>query len=563
MRRLAAALALFSAACAQSADLIVQGGPIHLAGYPIRAGGRAVTDGMAIRDGRVIAVGQAARLRELYAGPATRILELGGRPVYPGFQDAHLHLAGIGFAELQADLMGTRSYEEMVARARAKAEGLPADAWVQGRGWDQNDWVVKDFPVHGPLSAALPERPCALRRVDGHALLANAAAMRAARVSAATRDPEGGRILRDARGEPTGVFVDAAMDLIGRAIPPPSAAEREDSLLRGQAALHARGITGAHDAGVGAETIALAERLARAGRLQLRLHLMLDGSDDALLESWFARGPAADLDGGGRVAIRAVKLYADGALGSRGALLLEDYADEPGHRGLRLIEPSRLDEICARAFAAGFQVCTHAIGDGGNRMVLDAYQRALGPVASLPSHPRNQARWRVEHAQILHPEDAGRFAALGVIASMQTQHQTSDMPWAGARLGPERERGAYAWRWLLDSGARFANGSDAPVERLDPIAAYCAAVHRRTLDGEPLDGWHPEQRMTPDEALLAMTSWAAWAGFREDDVGDLAPGCHADFVILSEPLLDQPPAALARVRVLETWFAGERVYRAD
>lgn len=557
MRTLALAAALL-AGCSQSADLIVSGGAIHVGGA-----GDGVVEALALRGGRVVAAGAESAVRRDCAGPGTAVLELDGRAVYPGFQDAHLHLAGIGFAALQADLMGTASYAEVVARARAKAAELPAGAWVQGRGWDQNDWTETSFPTHDALSAALPDRPCALTRVDGHALLANAAAMRAAGVTAATPDPPGGRILRDARGEPTGVFVDAAEGLILRAIPPPSDAELEEALLRGQEALHARGITGAHDAGVGARTVALAERLARTGRLKLRLHLMLDGSDEALLEEWFARGPAGDLDGDGRVAVRAVKLYADGALGSRGALLLAEYSDEPGNRGLRLIEPERLASVCARAFAAGFQVCTHAIGDAGNRMVLDAYERALGPIASWPDHPRNRARWRVEHAQVLHPDDARRFAALGVVASMQTQHQTSDMPWAGARLGAERERGAYAWRWLLDSGARLANGSDAPVERLDPIAAYCAAVHRRTLDGEPLGGWHPEQRMTPEEALLAMTEWAAWAAFREDDLGGLLPGDRADFVVLDEPFAGQEPRELARLRVLETWFAGERVWRAE
>lgn len=550
--RAAAACAL--AALLGAACVVPLGGPAQPA--TVFHGGRihlldaddAVVEAMAVRGGVVIAAGELGAV-ERAAGRGAARVDLQGRAVYPGFADAHLHLTGIGLARMQADLRGTLSEREVVERAAAAAAGLPAGAWLQGRGWDQNDWETQEFPTHVALSAALPERPAVLARVDGHAVLANAAAMRAAGVTAQTPDPPGGRILRDAAGAPTGVFVDAAEGLITRAIPPPGDAELESALELAQAELHAQGITAVHDAGAGNREIEIYRRWAREGRLRLRVHAMLHGNDPALLDEWFTRGPEADYAGLGLLAVRAVKIYADGALGSRGALLLEDYADEAGHRGLAQIAPAELRDLCARARAAGFQACAHAIGDGGNRMVLDAYAAAGDP----------ELRWRVEHAQVLHRDDVLRFVELGVIPSMQAQHQTSDMPWAEARLGAERAQGAYAWRWLLDAGCMIANGSDAPVETPDLRAAYCAAVHRRTLAGDPAAGWHPEQRMSDAEALRALTVWPAYAAFREGDLGRLVPGCRADFAILSRPLAGLQPQEIAAVRIEETWFAGVRV----
>jgi predicted amidohydrolase YtcJ len=551
MRRAAApALALFLAAgCTlplgglPEPATLFHGGRIHL----LDADG-TVVEAMAVRDGRVIGVGARATVARA-SGRNPETVDLDGRTVYPGFADAHLHLTGIGLARMHADLTGSASYAEVVARAVAKARELPDGAWLQGRGWDQNDWPVQEFPTHAALSQALPDRPAVLTRVDGHALLANAAAMRAAGVGSLTPDPQGGRILRDAAGAPTGVFVDAAMGWIGRVIPAPDDAELAQALALAQAALHAQGITAVHDAGIGARELALLRRWASDGRLQLRVHAMLDGSDAPLLDEWFARGPEPDFEARGVLAVRAIKLYADGALGSRGALLLADYADEPGHRGLSLTTPEHLRELGSRARATGFQVCTHAIGDGGNRMVLDAYAESGA----------RDARWRIEHAQVLHRDDVVRFAELGVLPAMQTQHQTSDMPWAEARLGAERAHGAYAWRWLLDAGCMIANGSDAPVEALDVRAAYCAGVHRRTLAGDPLAGWHPEQRMTPDETLRSMTVWPAYAAFREQDLGRLAPGCRADFVVLDRDLAGLVPREIAAVRIEQVWFDGARV----
>lgn len=522
---------------------ILHGGRIHLVDSDDR-----VVAAMAIRGGRVLAVGELAEVERAVGRGAARV-DLRGQAVYPGFADAHVHVFGVGLARMRVDLTGTLSAEEVVQRAAAAAAALPPGAWLQGRGWDQNDWAVQDFPTHHALSAAVPDRPVVLGRVDGHALLANAAAMRAAGVEVGTPDPPGGRILRDAAGAPTGVFVDAAEALILRAVPAPSTAELERALELAQELLHAQGITAAHDPGVGERELALYRAWARDGRLRLRVHAMLHGNDETLLREHFVAGPEPDFEGRGLLAVRAVKLYADGALGSRGALLLEDYADEPGHRGLAVTDAAELRRVCAAAAAAGFQVCAHAIGDAGNRTVLDAFAAAGAP----------DARWRVEHAQVLHRDDVRRFARLGVIPSMQAQHQTSDMPWAEARLGPDRIAGAYAWRWLLDAGCMIANGSDAPVESLDVRAAWCAAVHRRTLSGTPFAGWRPEQRMRADEALRSLTIWPAYAAFREGDLGRLTPGARADFVILDRPLAGLEPAEIAAVQIVETWFDGARV----
>ena len=522
---------------------ILHGGRIHTLDSD-----SAIVEAMAVRAGRVLAVGTLAEVERAAGAKAERV-DLNGRAVYPGFADAHLHLIGIGLERMHADFRGTRSEAEVVEHARAHASQLPAGAWLQGRGWDQNDWQDSAFPTHHALSAAIPDRPAVLSRVDGHAILVNAAAMRAAGVDVATQDPPGGRILRDPSGAPSGVFVDAAEALILRSVPEPNDAELERALALAQDALHEQGITAVHDAGVGERELALYRRWARDGRLKLRVHAMLHGSDPELLARHFAAGPESDYAGLGLLAVRAVKVYADGALGSRGALLLAEYADEPGNRGLQQLSRDALGALCSQARAAGFQVCTHAIGDGGNRLVLDAYA----------AHGATDLRWRIEHAQVLHRDDVQRFAALGVLPSMQTQHQTSDMPWSEARLGAERERGAYAWRWLLDAGCMIANGSDAPVETLDLRAAWCAAVHRRTLDGDPLAGWHPEQRMRPDEALRAMTIWPAYAAFRESELGRLAPGYRADFVVLDRALEGLAPAAIAALRIEEVWFDGARL----
>jgi predicted amidohydrolase YtcJ len=536
------------AASGGDADLIVTAATVNTVD-PATPGAQA----FAVRGGRFVYVGAREGVRA-FRGARTKVLDLGNVTVLPGLIDAHLHFTQVGLALHEVDLAHVTSFEEVVRRTVAFAAGS-RDPWVRGDGWDQNLWPGKAFPAHDALSAALPERPVVLYRVDGHALLANAKAMQLAGVTASTADPPGGRIVRDAHGAPTGVFVDNAMGLVGKAIPPPT----HDQLVRAsEAALkecHRWGITAIADPGVGQNVIDAYEELARAGRYTLRNHVMLAGSDDALVAAYLARGPRP-LGHDGRLAFRAIKLYADGALGSRGAALLAPYSDDPANTGLLRTTQAQIQSVCERALRAGFQLCTHAIGDRGNRVVLDAYEAALRSV------PAADHRLRVEHAQVLAPEDIPRFKQLGVIPSMQTTHQISDMPWAQARLGPERVKGAYAWRSLLDTGVTIANGTDAPVEAVDSRRTFHAAIARENEANQPPGGWYPRQRMTRREALRSMTLWAARASFMERDTGSITAGKYADFTIVDRDWTTVAPEEIMATRFLATYSSGKPVYEA-
>jgi len=528
------------------ADLVVTNGRI----YTVDAA-RPVVDAMAIRGGRVVFVGDRAGAKAL-TGAQTQVLDLDGQTVIPGMTDAHAHVLGLGQALRNVDLVGTASYEAVIARVAARAKETPKGEWIIGRGWDQNDWGDTRWPSHEALSRAVPDHPVYLERVDGHAALANAMAMQRAGLTRASKDPSGGQIVRDARGEPMGVLVDNAQGLVERSIPAATRAQTKAMIAAAITEMHRWGLTGVHDAGASAQTLELYEELGREGALDLRLYAMI--SDHApTLEAWFRRGPQSGLFDG-RLWVRSIKLYQDGALGSRGAALLEPYSDDAATSGLLVSAPAHIREVADRALVAGFQVNTHAIGDRGNRLVLDAYQ------AALDARPTADHRFRVEHAQILHSDDIPRFAALGVIPSMQASHQTSDMYWAGNRLGETRLRGAYAWRSLLETGTIIPNGSDFPVEYVDPLISFKASVSRQDAKGWPVGGWFPEQRMTREEALKSMTIWPAYAAFQEAELGSLTPGKHADFVVLDQDLLRIPDAMLAQVRVRSTWFAGRKVY---
>jgi predicted amidohydrolase YtcJ len=392
----------------------------------------------------------------------------------------------------------------------------------------------------------------ALRRIDGHALLVNAAAMKAAGVTAATKDPSGGRIERGANGEPTGVFVDNAMDMIDRVIPPLSHDDMRAATLAAVAESNKYGLVGLHDAGEPKEVIDVFEELAKAGQFSLRAYVMV-GDDSAAIAHFFARGPQSALYDG-HLWIRSIKLYADGALGSRGAALLDPYADDPKNSGLLRTAPEHLRSVATAALQHGFQVATHAIGDRGNRVALDAYEAALKTV------PSTDHRFRIEHVQVLDHADVPRFAQLGVIPSMQAVHQPSDMYWAPTRLGYARTFGAYAWRSLLNTGVIIPNGSDFPVERVNPLFSFHAAVSRQDDNNWPPGGWFPEQKMTRDEALKAMTIWAAFAGFQEQLTGSLTPGKYADFVILDRDIMTVPEADILGTRVTATYIAGRAVF---
>ncbi len=501
--------------------------------------------------GRILRVGAADALRREF--PDARRLDFGDATLVPGLIDAHGHVADLGLAQLRADLVGTRSKDEVLQRLREFAARNP-DGWLLGSGWDQNDWPEQRFPTAADLDAAFPDRPVWLSRVDGHAAWVNSAAMRAVkRDLSGDWQPDGGRIERSG-GKPTGIFIDRAQRLVEEAIPPLDAAARREALVLGMREAVKHGLTGVHDAGVSLEFLQAYRQLADARELPMRITAMADG-DGAAFEALCKDGLYAHPSG--RLRMRTVKLYADGALGSRGAALLTDYSDDPGNRGLMLTSPDDLLRLARKAKTCGVQAATHAIGDGGNHAVLEAYAAALGDDAA------GDHRWRIEHAQVLAPGDLPRLAKLHVIASMQPTHATSDMPWAQDRLGPERIVGSYAWRQLRDSGARLALGSDFPVESVDPRLGLYAATTRSDAEGQPPGGWRPEEKLTAYEALRGFTLDAAHAGFAEDEVGSLEPGKRADFVVLAEDPLAIDPARLRALTVQATYVDGRVVYEAE
>jgi predicted amidohydrolase YtcJ len=530
----------------QPADLILTNARIYTVDET-----HPLADAMTVRGGKVQFVGSSGAALAL-KGPSTRVIDLGGKTVIPGMVDAHGHVDNLGLALRTVDLTGTSSYDEVIARVVARAKSTPAGQWIIGRGWDQNDWGDTRFPTHEKLSAAVPNNPVYLTRVDGHAGLANAAAIKAANITAQTKDPEGGHIERAADGSPAGVFVDNAQGLMRRVIPRPTREEVKSEVQAAIAEAQRWGLTGVHDAGASAQTLDIYEELGKANALNFRLYAMIS-DDSATIAKWFARGP---LVGGydNTLWIRSVKLYMDGALGSRGAALLDPYTDSPGTNGLLVSRPEHIEAVAERALKAGFQVNTHAIGDRGNRLVLDAYEQALEAV------PVADHRFRVEHAQILNPDDIPRFASLGVIPSMQASHQTSDMYWAGNRLGSTRLLGAYAWRSLLDNGSVIPNGSDFPVEQVNPLISFHAAFSRQDAHNWPPNGWYPEQKMTREEALRSITLWPAYAAFQESVMGSLTPGKLADFVVLDQDIMRVAAEQVLRTQVLATYVGGKAVY---
>lgn len=502
--------------------------------------------------GRLLSVGEAASLLEQH--PRARRVDAGDATVIPGLIDAHAHLMSQGFALMRADLVGASSKSEVIARLRDFERTLPAGAWLLGRGWDQNDWPGQSYPTATDLDAAFPARPVWLERIDGHAGWANSAAMRAVpRDLGGDWQPDGGRILRE-DGRPTGIFIDTAVALIDAVVPPPDVPVRTEALARALASAASVGLTGVHDMGVSVADLALYHQFADTGRLSIRVTAYADGDGEALATLCRTGGYVHP---SGRLRMTGVKLYADGALGSRGAAMLADYHDEPGQRGLLVTEPAALEAAMVKARDCGVQVATHAIGDRANRIVLDAYARVVD-ASSAPA-----LRWRIEHAQIVSLIDIPRFARQHVIASMQPIHATSDGPWVESRVGKEGLPGAYAWRRFLDAGAKLAFGSDFPVESDDPRLGLYAAVTREDLKGQPPGGWLPDQKLTAAEALRGFTSDAAYAGFAESEVGRLAPGLRADFVVLRGDPLAVPAREIPDLRVVSTWLDGRVVYQRD
>jgi predicted amidohydrolase YtcJ len=503
---------------------------------------------IALKGSRIATVGSPDDVLSFRRGSA-HLIDTRGASVVPALTDGHGHLVGLGLSLVKVNLRGCGSPEDCAERVRAALPKIPPGAWVQGRGWDQNLYPDKQFPTRASLDAVAPNTPVFVRRVDGHAVWANSEALRRAGITRDTTDPTGGKIIRDSWGEPTGILVDRAEELVEKIIPLPSDREVEQAILRAQDLLVSQGLTSVHEMGISAQWADVYMRLARSGRLKIRVYAHWSG-DPATLEEAFRRGPLGagpdDL-----FTLRAIKLYADGALGSRGAHLQAPYSDDPHNTGLVLTPMREIEAVSRRALAAGFQVSTHAIGDAANHDVLEAYARA----GVTPA-----ARFRIEHAQIVDPADIPRFAQLGVVASMQPTHATSDMLWAETRLGRARLLGAYAWRQFLDAKVHLAFGSDFPVEFSDPRLGLYSAITRADLDGKPPGGWLPAQRLTVEEAIRAFTVGAAYAGFEEEWRGALRAGQAADLTIFDGPL-DAPEHIMQR-KVLMTVVAGRVVYDA-
>ncbi|MBT8486041.1 MAG: amidohydrolase [Phycisphaerae bacterium] len=536
------------------ADLILRNGTIVTVDDTL-----GTVQALAARGDRIVAVGDNATI-DRHRGPGTTVVDLGGRLAIPGFIEGHGHFVGLGRAMTNLDLTATRSWSAIVSLVRAEAARAEPGEWILGRGWHQEKWdrtppdAVRGFPTHHALSEAAPDNPVVLTHASGHASMANQNAMDRAGISASTADPPGGEILRDETGAPIGVFNERAQSLIAAAQTPADAtrarAEMDRAIALATGECLKKGVTSFQDAGSSFETIEAFVRHARDGTLDLRLWVMIRDSNERLRE----RLPSMSIRNAGnhRLTVGGLKRTIDGALGSRGAWLLEPYRDDPANTGLATATVEDVSETAALARTHGLQLCVHAIGDRANREVLDLFERVL---AGGPA----DHRWRIEHAQHLHPDDVPRFGRLGVIASMQGIHCTSDAPWVHARLGPERAAsGAYVWRDLLDSGAVVTNGTDAPVEDVDPIASFHATVTRQLADGSVFYG---DQRMTRMEALRAYTISNAFAAFEEADKGTLTPGKLADVAVLSKNILTVPESEIMDARVLMTIVGGRIVYQ--
>lgn len=542
-------LTLLSAGPAAAADLVLVGGRV-------RAGPEAtkIVTALVIRDGAIVYVGNDQGARAA-AQTGARVIELGGRTVIPGFRDGHAHLVGIGHRLRAFDLSSAPSLAALLAQVRERATSAAPGSWIVGEGWIETAWPEKRMPSRAELDAVAPNNPVVLRRADGHAIVANSAAFKLAGVDATTKDPAGGSFVRDDKGALTGIVLDTAMPTLTDKIPAPSKDELREDLRAGIDREVALGLTQLHEAGGSAAELAALRDLCSSGGLKMRIYYALFWPSPAA-EELLDKGPQ-EMGCNGRLVVRAIKLYADGALGSRGAALLAPYADAPGTSGLVRPEMERIAPVLERAAKNGVQVWTHAIGDRGNRIVLDAYEKAF---AAVPA--KEQRRWRIEHAQIIDSADIPRFAKLGVIASMQASHAIGDLHFAPARLGNERLGGAYAWRSLLASGAVVSGGSDAPVEVGDPRIEFYAAASRRDLAGYQGANWHPEQALTPIQALALLTRAPAYAAFEEKTRGTIEVGKRADLTVLDRDPVVMPIAEVPKLKINMTLVDGDVVYEA-
>ena len=507
---------------------------------------------IAVRDGRIVYVGSDSGA-QTFRAPDTRVIDLHGQVMLPGLVDAHTHVAELGQSLERVNLTGLATEAEAVQRIVERAAQTPKGQWIVGVGWDEGAWA-NHYPDKRLLSERVPDHPVLMRGLHGFAAWGNTLALQAAGITRETAAPSGGEIRKDASGEPTGLLLNRAVPLLDDAVPPPTPAQRDAQVLRALHVMADAGFTGIHEAGVAPDVMASLERLSQRDSLPVRVYAMLSGRDSALVRRWIARGPFTSQDG--LLSVRAIKAYYDGALGSRGAQLLADYTDRPGHRGVSGGAYGFDRRVVADGMAAGFQVGIHAIGDAGNRATLDfidSVMRAAPKARGL--------RHRVEHAQVISPNDIARFASLGVIASMQPPHAVEDKGWAGTRLGTVRITGAYAWRTLRRAGARLVFSSDLPGSDWSPFYGLHSAVTRQDTSGTPDGGWYPAQRMTPEEAVRGYSSWSAYAGFDETEAGTIAVGKRADVTVIDvDPFRLETPRALLRGRVMLTLSRGRVSY---
>jgi predicted amidohydrolase YtcJ len=540
MKKLLPLLMLFAFACKQkefNADLLVKNAVVYTVDNRF-----SMADAFVVNNGKIVAVGKADTLEEKYT--ARQVVDAGGKPVYPGFIDAHAHFYNYGLGLQEVNLNNTKGWRDVLDSVNVYARRNP-EGWIIGRGWDQNKWKTKQFPNKSKLDSLFPVRPVILTRIDGHALIANQAALTLAGVKAGQTIP-GGEI-ETVSGKLTGIMVDNAQDLVRRKIPAPNDQMVQSAFLDAQANCFAVGLTTVDDCGLPYTMVNTIAQLQHKGELKMRMYVMLsDNSDnyDYLFKRGVYKTPWLD--------VRAFKVYADGALGSRGACLLQPYADQKNWKGFLLSNQKHFEDVAKKLAAKGFQMCTHAIGDSANRVMLKIYAGAL--------KGKNDRRWRIEHAQILSPDDIKYFGEYNIIPSVQPTHATSDMYWAGARLGKTRLKSAYVYKQLLEQNGWLPLGTDFPVENINPIYTFYAAVAREDLKGYPDGGFQPENALNREQALRGITIWPAKANFEEKEKGSIEPGKYADFVILDKDIMKINGAELLRVKVLKTYINGERVY---
>jgi predicted amidohydrolase YtcJ len=534
------ALLIFISSChsKRKADLILYNGLVYTVDPSF-----AVTEAVAVRGGIIKAVGSTSDILDEYDG--VNKIDLNGKPVYPGFIDAHCHFYGYGIDMLKCNLYGTTSFEDVLSRLSAFAETNKSE-WLLGRGWDQNDWEVKEFPTKEKLDSLFPDTPVYLMRIDGHAVLCNSTALNLAKITPSTKISGGEIILKD--GQLTGILIDNAVDLAKNIIPEFTEEQRTQALINAQKNCFAVGLTTVDDAGLGEDTIQLIDRLQKKGTLKMRIYAMIS-DNERTLKYFFSHGPYKS----DRLNVRSVKMYADGALGSRGACLLQPYSDEPGHYGFLLHDLNFYEKICEKAHDEGFQVCTHAIGDSAVHTILKIYAEHLGT--------ENDRRWRIEHCQIVQAKDLNEFEKYSIIPSVQPTHATSDMYWAAQRLGPQRIKTAYAYRDLMtNANNMIAFGTDFPVENINPLYTFYAATERQDLKNFPKNGFQPENAIKKKDALRAMTIWAAYSNFEDEEKGSIEEGKFADLVVLDQDIMKIDGKNVPYVKVVYTFLNGEKVY---